>query len=64
MQWLATDETLSNVSPPLLDILTGLQRQREELGTVADELIDLFREHGVALPPETGGELPVKPCNE
>ena len=63
MQSFSTDETLSNVSPHLLDILTGLQRQREELGSVADELIDLFREHGVALPHETEGEAPVKPCS-
>jgi hypothetical protein len=50
------DETLSKVPPHLLEILAGLQRQREELGSVADELIDLFRAHGVTLPPDAEGK--------
>lgn len=61
MQSLNSDDTLNKVSPHLLDILNGLRRQREELGSVADELIDLFREHGVTLPPDAEGEHPTTP---
>ncbi len=50
------DEPISRVTSQLIDILSGLQRQREELGSVADELLDLFRAHGVTLPPEPGGK--------
>ena len=46
------------VSPSLKELLAGLQRQREELGSVADELLSLFQEHGVALPPEIGEKHP------
>jgi|GEM_PF-4210637 len=36
-------------SPPHAPrILSGLWRQREELGAIADELIELFRRHGMA----------------
>ena len=54
-------EPLPRVSPRLLEILSGLRRQRDELGSVADELIDLFRAHGVTLPPEGEGEPRVNP---
>lgn len=33
-------------------ILVGLWQQREELGLVADELLDLFRVYGMSPPPE------------
>jgi hypothetical protein len=55
------DETMSRIPPRLLELLSGLQRQREELGSVADELIDLFRAHGIALPPDFEGERHINP---
>jgi hypothetical protein len=35
----------------LASIMAGLERQKEELGPIADELIDLFRYLGVDMPP-------------
>jgi hypothetical protein len=61
MQPMKPDEPWNKVSPHLVEILTGLRRQREELGSVADELIDLFREHGVTLPPDIEGEQTSRP---
>ncbi len=44
-----TPENGLEPSPPHAPrILSGLWRQREELGLIADELIELFRRHGVA----------------
>lgn len=45
-------------SPPLLKgdlvhLLAGLERQREDLGPIADELIDLLRKQEVDLPKPT-----------
>jgi len=51
----------SEVSTRLKDILAGLLRQREELGSVADELIALFRAHGVTLPPDAEGGPTLSP---
>jgi len=36
--------------PPVERLLTGLWQQREELGLIADELLDLFRQHGLTPP--------------
>jgi hypothetical protein len=36
--------------PPVERLLSGLWRQREELGLIADELLDLFRQHGLKPP--------------
>lgn len=55
------DNNRQGIPAHLLDILAGLQRQREELGSVADELIDLFRAHGVSLPPDVPGEKTLNP---
>jgi hypothetical protein len=35
-------------------ILVGLWQQREELGLVADELLDLFRVYGMSPPADEG----------
>lgn len=42
-------------------LLAGLERQKEELGPIADELIDLFRHLGVAQPPRS---IHFSPSNE
>lgn len=55
------DNNRQGIPAHLLDILAGLERQREELGSVADELIDLFRAHGVSLPPDVPGEKTLNP---
>lgn len=36
-------------------ILIGLWQQREELGLLADDLLDLFRSYGIAVPPDGEG---------
>jgi len=45
--------TLSDDHPPgeAACILAGLERQREELGPIAEELITLLRHLGVGKPP-------------
>lgn len=45
------------VPPPVERLLTGLWQQREELGLIADELLDIFRRNGFAPPldKEKGG---------
>lgn len=45
--------TLSDEHPPgeAACILAGLERQREELGPIAEELITLLRHLGVGKPP-------------
>jgi len=43
-----TDDSTITV---IINILTGLERQKEELGPIADELIELFRHLGVGKPP-------------
>jgi len=46
----------------LAHLLAGLERQKEELGPIADELIDLLHRLGVDLPPR---EIPrVNPSSE
>lgn len=37
-------------SAPVERLLTGLVQQRDELGGIADELLDLFRRHGLTPP--------------
>lgn len=44
---LSANQTLS---PPVERLLTGLWRQREELGLIADELLAIFRSHGLTPP--------------
>ena len=46
----------------LAHLLAGLERQKEELGPIADELIGLLHHLGVDLPPR--GETFVKPSSE
>ncbi|MDD5364746.1 MAG: hypothetical protein PHR30_05350 [Gallionellaceae bacterium] len=41
------------VSPPVERLLTGLWQQREELGLIADELLAIFRSHGLTPPQDT-----------
>jgi hypothetical protein len=36
--------------PPVERLLVGLWQQREELGLIADELLDIFRHHGLTPP--------------
>lgn len=38
----------------LAQLLAGLERQKEELGPIAVELIDLLHRLGVGLPPRNG----------
>ncbi|MFA5082827.1 MAG: hypothetical protein WC474_09805 [Hydrogenophilaceae bacterium] len=38
------------VSPPVERLLIGLWQQREELGLIADELLAIFRSHGLTPP--------------
>ncbi len=40
---------------PVERLLTGLWQQREELGLIADELLDIFRSHGMTPPQDTHG---------
>lgn len=40
--------------PPIKQILIGLWQQREELGLVADELLELFRAYGMTPPLDEG----------
>lgn len=42
------------VPPPVERLLTGLWQQREELGLIADELLDIFRRYGFAPPRDRG----------
>jgi len=46
----------------LAHLLEGLERQKEELGPIADELIGLLHLLGVDLPPR--GQATVKPSSE
>lgn len=39
-----------DVPPPVERLLTGLWRQREDLGLIADELLDIFKRHGLEPP--------------
>lgn len=41
----------------LAHLLAGLERQKEELGPIADELIGLLHHLGVDLPPRGGKRL-------
>ena len=41
-----------DMPPPVARLLIGLLQQREELGLIADELLDIFRRNGYALPPD------------
>lgn len=38
------------VSPPVERLLIGLWQQREDLGLIADELLAIFRRHGLTPP--------------
>lgn len=38
------------LSPPVERLLIGLWQQREELGLIADELLAIFRSHGLTPP--------------
>ncbi|NTV93831.1 MAG: hypothetical protein HGA75_00235 [Thiobacillus sp.] len=40
--------------PPVERLLTGLWQQREELGLIADELLAIFRSHGMTPPQDEG----------
>lgn len=46
----------------LAHLLAGLERQKEELGPIADELIALLHRLGVDIPPRPS--TPVNPSNE
>lgn len=46
----------------LAHLLAGLERQKEELGPIADELIDLLHRLGVEIPPR--GNIQVNPSSE
>lgn len=46
----------------LAHLLAGLERQKEELGPIADELIGLLHRLGVELPPRP--TPPVNPSSE
>ncbi len=46
----------------LAHLLAGLQRQKEELGPIADELIGLLHHLGVDVPPR--GDNDLKPSSE
>ncbi len=51
------NHSAQDIAPPVEKLLTGLWRQREELGLIADELLDIFRRKGFAPPvdKEEGG---------
>ncbi len=55
------NESGYQVSTSLKELLAGLQRQREELGSVADEILELFERSGVRLPPDQEGEHSLNP---
>jgi hypothetical protein len=40
----------------ILHLLAGLERQKEELGPIADELIELLHRLGVGIAPQTYGK--------
>lgn len=46
------EQTQNNgaMPPPVERLLVGLWQQREELGLIADELLDIFRRHGLTPP--------------
>lgn len=44
--------TRQELPPPVERLLDGLWQQRDELGLIADELLDLFRRHGLTPPQE------------
>lgn len=44
-------------SGEVAQLLLGLERQKEELGPIADELLDLFHRLGVAKSPPDDEEL-------
>lgn len=46
----------------LAHLLAGLERQKEELGPIADELIGLLHHLGVEIPPP--GAIRIKPSSE
>ncbi len=46
----------------LAHLLAGLERQKEELGPIADELIGLLHRLGVEIPPQAN--MPIKPSSE
>ncbi len=58
------DSTVSAKLPggELAHLLAGLERQKEELGPIADELIGLLHRLGVEIPPQ--GVMPIKPSSE
>ncbi len=44
--------------PPSIErLLNGLWQQREELGLLADELLDIFRRHGLTPPGDDEGRV-------
>ena len=49
----ARQNAISDAAPPseVATLLAGLERQREELGPIAEELIDLLHHLGVGKPP-------------
>lgn len=50
------EQLLANkaASPPVERLLKGLWQQREELGLIADELLAIFRRHGLKPPQDKG----------
>jgi hypothetical protein len=58
-------EITANATLPgseLTHLLAGLERQKEELGPIADELIGLLHRLGVEIPPR--GDVQLKPSSE
>lgn len=47
---IATGSVGIGLDSELAHLLTGLERQKEELGPIADELIELLRRYGVEIP--------------
>jgi hypothetical protein len=43
---------LPEMPVPIERLLTGLWHQREDLGLIADELLEIFKQHGLTPPNE------------
>lgn len=56
---IATGSVGKGLDNELAHLLAGLERQKEELGPIADELIELLRRYGVEIP--AGEREPVNP---
>lgn len=56
---IATGSVGNGLDSQLTHLLAGLERQKEELGPIADELIELLRRYGVRVP--AGEREPVNP---